>query len=371
MSILSRLLVLVLLWAASVPATQAESLATSQGALRIERIMGGLDAPWGLAFLPGGGFLITERDGDLTHVSGGKAQRVRGVPDVVARGQGGLLDVMVPRDFARTRQIYLSYAAPLTGGAGTALGVGTLSADNTRLEGFQQIFAMSTGGSGGRHFGSRIVEARDGTLFLTIGDRGNDDQAQNLATHNGSVVRVMRDGSVPADNPFTDVAGARPEIWSYGHRNPQGAALDGQGLLWIVEHGARGGDEVNKIRRGANFGWPVISYGRHYSGKKIGQGTTRQGMEQPAHYWDPSIAPSGMMIYSGKLWPVWRGDMFVGSLKFDYISRLDGSSLREVEKIEGPQTGRVRDIREAPDGTIWFLSVGDGAVYRLSPSSSR
>lgn len=366
-----RIIALFLLTAfGTASTTLAETLSSSEGALRMERVMAGLDAPWGLAFLPGGGFLVTERNGQLTHVLGGQAERVRGVPDVVARGQGGLLDVMVPRDFAQTRQVYLSYSAPRQNGAGTALGVGQLSEDGTRLEGFREIFTMAGSASGGRHFGSRIVEAPDGTLFLTIGDRGADDQAQNLATHHGTVVRINRDGTVPGDNPFADLAGAQPEIWSYGHRNAQGAAMDAQGRLWVVEHGARGGDEVNQVRRGANYGWPVISYGRHYSGAKIGEGTARQGMEQPAHYWDPSIAPSGMMIYSGKLWPAWRGDVFVGSLKFDHISRLSGNPLREVEQVEGPETARVRDIREAPDGTIWFVSVGEGAVYRLSPAPS-
>ena len=185
--------------------------------------------------------------------------------------------------------------------------------------------------------------------------------------HNGSVVRINRDGSVPADNPFVGTAGARPEIWSYGHRNPQGATLGPDGRLWLNEHGARGGDEVNVIRKGANYGWPVIAYGRHYSGLKIGEGTAKPGMEQPETFWDPSIAPSGMMIYSGKLWPEWAGDIFVGSLKFDYISRLEGNPLREVERISGPETTRVRDVREAPDGSIWFLSVGERAVYRLTP----
>ncbi|MEM1360168.1 MAG: PQQ-dependent sugar dehydrogenase [Pseudomonadota bacterium] len=349
---------------------QGDTAQTSAGGVKIDRVLGGLDAPWGFAFLPDGAYLVTERDGRLTHVKGGEATRVGGVPNVVAEGQGGLLDVMVPRDFAQTREVFLSYAGRMRGGSGTMVGMGRLSSDGSRLEDFQPIFAMTPGARGGRHFGSRIVEAPDGTLFITIGDRGNRDQAQNLAAHHGSVVRINRDGSVPSDNPFTDLAGAQPEIWSYGHRNPQGAALDAQGQLWVVEHGARGGDEVNRVTRGSNFGWPVISYGRHYSGAKIGEGTAKSGMEQPAHYWDPSIAPSGMMIYSGKLWPEWRGDVFVGSLKFDYISRLDGAPLSEVEAIETPQTVRVRDIREAPDGSIWFLSVGDGALYRMSPAGT-
>ncbi|MEM8732374.1 MAG: PQQ-dependent sugar dehydrogenase, partial [Pseudomonadota bacterium] len=185
--------------------------------------------------------------------------------------------------------------------------------------------------------------------------------------HIGTIVRVNRDGSVPADNPFVGQTNARPEIWSYGHRNPQGAGFDAQGRLWTAEHGARGGDEVNLVQKGANYGWPVISYGVNYSGSKIGEGTAKPGMEQPQYYWDPSIAPSGLMVYSGKLWPQWRGDLFVGSLKFDYISRLDGRPVSEAERIEGETTGRVRDIVEAADGSIWFISVYDGAVYRMIP----
>jgi glucose/arabinose dehydrogenase len=204
-------------------------------------------------------------------------------------------------------------------------------------------------------------------LYATIGDRGDDSSAQDLTRQNGSVIRIARDGAIPSDNPFTQTSGAQPEIWSYGHRNPQGAALDANGNLWVVEHGARGGDEVNRIAKGANYGWPVISYGRHYSGLKIGEGTQKRGMEQPAHYWDPSIAPSGMMIYQGDMFPDWRGDILVGSLKFDMISRLDGAPLSEVERLKSRETQRVRDIREAPDGSIWFLSVGQGAAYRLSP----
>jgi glucose/arabinose dehydrogenase len=229
------------------------------------------------------------------------------------------------------------------------------------------IFQSAPGFDGGRHFGSRVVEAPDGTLFVTIGDRGDRPSAQDRANHNGTVVRVNRDGSVPADNPFVGQSGVQPEIWSYGHRNPQGAALDLSGNLWVAEHGARGGDEINRIRKGANFGWPVISYGRHYSGAVIGEGTARPDMEQPAFYWDPSIAPSGLMIYSGRLWPEWRGDVFVGSLKSHYIARLSGNPMAERERIESPATERVRDIVEAADGAIWFISVGQGTVYRMTP----
>jgi glucose/arabinose dehydrogenase len=352
---------------AALPASAATSLATSAGDLRVEEVVTGLDEPWAIGFLPDGGLLITERDGRLLHWSDGRLAEVPGVPTVVAEGQGGLLDVLVPRDFAQTREVVFSYSKPQPKGAGTAIFRATLSPDASRLEDVRTIFEMTEGSSGGYHFGSRIVEAPDGHLFLTIGDRGDDPAAQDLRRENGSVVRIARDGSIPADNPFVGQAGASGAIWSLGHRNPQGAALDLDGTLLTVEHGAQGGDEINRIRPGANYGWPVISYGRHYSGQPIGMGTRAPGLEQPAYFWDPSMAPSGMMVYSGALWPEWKGDIFVGSLKFNYISRLEGAPLSEVEKIASDETLRVRDIREAPDGSIWFLSVGNGALYRIAP----
>lgn len=349
--------------------SSADSVTSSQGDIEITKVAAGLRIPWGLAFLPDGHALVTERGGKLWLLDGkgGKA-RIKGVPKVATTGQGGLLDVMVPRDFATSREIFLTYAVRQKSGAGTAVGKATLSTDGKRLEHVQRIFEMTPGSSGGRHFGSRIVEARDGTLFVSVGERGDRPSAQDLSRHNGSIIHIRRDGSAPRDNPFVGVAGARPEIWSYGHRNPQGMTLDRSGNLWTIEHGAKGGDEVNRIRKGGNYGWPVIAHGRHYTGGKIGEGTAKSGMIQPAFYWDPSIAPSGAMIYSGKLWPRWKGHMFTGSLKFDYISRLSGQPLREVERLEWRQTGRVRDVVEAPDGSIWFLSEGRSAVYRLSPN---
>ncbi|MCX8226167.1 MAG: PQQ-dependent sugar dehydrogenase [Sulfitobacter sp.] len=331
----------------------------------IEQTIAGLDTPWAIAVLPDGTVLVTEIDGRLLRFSNGALMQISGTPSVADSGQGGLLDITLARDFATSRTLFLTYAKPMRGGAGTALATAELSADGLRLENMRDLFVMSAGSRAGRHFGSRVVEGVDGTLFMTIGDRGDDMKAQDRSVHNGSVIRVNRDGSVPDDNPFIGQPDILPEIWSYGHRNPQGAALDLDGTLWVSEHGARGGDEVNKIKKGANFGWPVISYGRHYSGRKIGEGTSKPGMEQPAFYWDPSIAPSGLLIYSGKMFPNWRGDMFVGSLKFDYIARLEGDPLREVEQIKTEQTIRVRDIIEAPDGSIWFISVGNGGVYRI------
>ena len=359
--------VAILVLSLSAGLVRADVLQTSGGSVQVLPMVEGLDTPWAIGLLPDGSFLVTERDGELLYVTNGQAGRVEGVPKVAASGQGGLLDVTVPMDFAQSREIFLTYSKPQKGGAGTALAVARLSENGNRLTALRVVFEAVPGGSSGRHFGSRVVEAEDGTLFVTIGDRGDRPSAQDRSNHMGTVIRINRDGTVPADNPFVGDPNVRPEIWTYGHRNPQGAGLDDQGRLWVSEHGAKGGDEVNLVVPGQNYGWPVISYGVHYSGQKIGEGTAKPGMEQPQHYWDPSIAPSGLMVYSGRLWPQWKGNIFVGSLKFDYIARLDGTPLREVEKIEGPETERVRDIAEAADGAIWFVSVGQGAVYRMAP----
>ena len=342
------------------------ALESRVGPLKVDRVVSGLDAPWSMGFLPGGGFLVTERDGNLRHFrEDGTQSNITGLPDIAAAGQGGLLDVLIPRDFAQTREVLFSYAKPQGRGEGTALAAGTLNADGTALENTRVLFEIEEGSNGGRHFGSRLVEAPDGTIFMTVGDRGDRPSAQDRSNHNGTVLRLNRDGSVPADNPFVGQDGIQPEIWSFGHRNPQGAALDASGQLWVNEHGARGGDEVNRVERGANYGWPVISYGRHYSGLPIGEGQAKEGLVQPVHYWDPSIAPSGMMIYTGEMFPEWQGNLFVGSLKFDLISRLSPEG-EELEQIQGDETARVRDIRQAPDGSIWVMSVGNGAIYRVS-----
>ncbi|MFW8634695.1 PQQ-dependent sugar dehydrogenase [Cribrihabitans pelagius] len=344
----------------------AETLPGSTGELRLTRMAGGLDVPWGFDFLPDGGVLVTERRGRLYYLRNGQKRRVEGLPSVAAQGQGGLLDVMVPRDFARSREVFLTLSRRQGHGAGTAVAKGRLDRSMSRLQDVRIIFEAAPGARGGRHFGSRITEAPDGRLFVSLGERGDRPSAQNLRLHQGSIVRINRDGSIPSDNPFIGKANAQPEIWSYGHRNPQGMGLDLEGRLWVSEHGARGGDEVNLVRRGANYGWPVISYGRHYSGAKIGEGTAKQGMQQPEWYWDPSIAPSGLMVYSGALWPAWRGHIFVGSLKFNYISRLAGAPLKERERLQSPETGRVRAVKEAPDGSIWFASESEGALFRIS-----
>ncbi|WP_040544844.1 PQQ-dependent sugar dehydrogenase [Salipiger bermudensis] len=341
----------------------AQDIPSSAGTLLVSPVVRGLDTPWSFDFLPDGTILITERGGDLLAVRDGRAQRLSGLPEIYTRGQGGLLDVIVPRDFATSREIFLTYSKRQQGGAGTAVLKARLSQDGSRLEQAETIFEMAPGSSGGRHFGSRIVEAPDGHLFVTIGERGDRPSAQDLARHNGSVIRITRDGAVPRDNPFVGQDGAQPEIWSYGHRNPQGLGFDGRGRLWAVEHGAQGGDEVNRIEKGANYGWPVISYGEHYSGARIGEGTSKPGMEQPVFYWDPSNAPSDIVFLEGGRWD---GDALVGSLKFNYIARLSGTPMREVEQLESEATLRVRDVDQGPDGAIWFLSEVNGTLYRGS-----
>ncbi|MQY41476.1 PQQ-dependent sugar dehydrogenase [Epibacterium sp. SM1969] len=346
----------------------AETLQTSAGPVELTKMAEGLDVPWGFDFLPDQSVLITDRGGRLYHLKDQKLSKIKGVPKVAEVGQGGLLDILVPRDFATQREILLTLSRATKGGAGTAVVAAKLSADFSTIESAQLLLQVR-GAKGGRHFGSRIVEAKDGSLFVTSGERGDRPSAQNNRNLQGTILRIHRDGSPHRSAPFANMPDARDEIWSFGHRNPQGLALDAQGRLWAVEHGARGGDEINRIHKGANYGWPVIAYGRHYSGAQIGEGQAKDGMEQPAFYWDPSIAPSGLMIYSGTLWPEWKGDFFVGSLKFDYIARLDGAPMQEREQIRHDRTGRIRDIREAPDGSIWFASQSEGALFRISPAN--
>ncbi len=342
---------------------------TGAGPMEITLVARGLDEPWGLAFLPDGDYLVTERAGRLWLARGDVRHRVAGAPEVFALGQGGLLDVMVPSDFATSREIWLTFALPVGKGAATATGVGRLTDDGARLEGFQTVF-IGDAAPGGRHFGARLVEMPDGTIAVTTGERGTGPdglQAQDPLSSLGKLILLNRDGS-----PAIVQEGWLPGALSMGHRNVQGAALDLSGKLLTVEHGAQGGDELNAPEAGRNYGWPVITYGIDYSGNPIGEGQAKTGMEQPLHYWDPSIAPSGLVVYSGKLVPEWKGDLFFGSLNSDFLGRLDpetpaGTGYAE-ERFAAPETGRVRDVVEAPDGSIWFLSVRDGAVYRMAPA---
>jgi len=339
--------------------------------LRLATVAKGLEHPWSFAFLPDGRILVTERPGRLRMVRpGGRLSApVKGVPRVYARGQGGLLDVILDTDFTSNRVIYLSYAEPGNGGGGTAVARAVLK--DGALSGLKVIFRQTPKTSGGRHFGSRLVIARDGKLFITVGERGERKRAQDPSVNRGQVVRINRDGTIPKDNPFVGKAGYRPEIWSYGHRNPQGAALHPvTGKLWTVEHGARGGDEINVPLPGRNYGWPVIAYGRHYWGGKIGEGTHKDGMEQPIHYWDPSIAPSGMAFYTGDKYPQWKGNMFVGALRFQLLSRLvlNGEKVVKEERLFDELGERIRDVRQGPDGYLYILTDSDeGALMRIEP----
>lgn len=339
---------------------------------RVVTVARGLEHPWGLAFLPDGRMLVTERPGRLRIVSadGSLSAPLAGVPAVVAEGQGGLLDVALAPEFAQSRLIYLSYSEPGAGGtAGTAAARGRLG--ERGLENVEVIFRQEPKVSGRAHFGSRFVFTPDGYLFITTGERNRRDDSQDLSRHMGKVIRLRPDGSVPADNPFVGRSGARPEIWSYGHRNIQGAALHPETHeLWTVEHGARGGDELNTPKPGRNYGWPVITYGRDYSGARIGVGTAREGMEQPVHYWDPSIAPSGLLFYTGDRFPGWRGNLFVGALEFELLARLelDGSRVVAEERLLQGFGDRIRDVRQGPDGLIYLLTDEEnGRVLRLEP----
>ncbi|CAH1664103.1 PQQ-dependent sugar dehydrogenase [Chelatococcus asaccharovorans] len=346
------------------------------GRLTVETVARDLDHPWSVAFLPDGRMLVTERAGRLRLIGNGNATAVSGVPEVRARGQGGLLDVALDPDFATNRLIYLSYAEPREGGlGGTAVARGTLDERAARLTDVQVIFRQQPGYSGNNHFGSRLAFAPDGTLFVTLGERFDlRDKAQDLDNHLGKVVRINRDGSIPADNPFVGRSGAKPDIWTYGHRNPQSAAINPRtNVLWTIEHGARGGDEINISKKGANYGWPVIGYGTHYSGAKIGAGTTQKGMEQPVFYWDPSIAPSGMVFYTGNRYPGWQNSLFTGALAGQMLVRLQlqGDRVIREERLLTDMGARIRDVRQGPDGLLYLLTdASDGRLLRLIPAGS-
>ncbi|RJG02803.1 PQQ-dependent sugar dehydrogenase [Noviherbaspirillum sedimenti] len=364
--------VLGLLGAAAFPATAADGI-------RAQILARGLEHPWALAFIDQGRMLVTERPGRLRLVApdGTVGAPIAGVPAVDAGGQGGLHDVVTDSGFAANRTIYLCYAEEGPGGNSTALASARLSADGRRLEQVKVLFSQRPKVRSSAHFGCRVVEASDGSLYLTLGDRySRKEDAQTLDNHLGKIVRINKDGSVPPDNPFAGAgkpAGALPEIWSYGHRNSQGAALGPGGKLWMHEHGPQGGDEINRAEAGKNYGWPVITYGENYGGGKIGAGiTAKAGMEQPLHYWTPSIAPSGMaFLKSDRYGKAWQGSLLVGSLKFDYLARLelrDGKVVRE-EKLLQDLGQRIRDVRMGPDGLLYILTdERRGQLIRLQPA---
>jgi aldose sugar dehydrogenase len=354
-------------------AAQAQVIHSSAGDVAVQTFARGLDHPWAIAFLPDGRLLVTERPGRMRIVAadGKLSPPLPGVPPVFASGQGGLHDVVLDRGYAQNHTIYFCYAEPTSGGARTALARARLVDEGTpRLDDVKVIFHQDGPLSGGNHFGCRIVQTPDDNLFLSMGDHfGPRDQAQNLANHIGKIIRIRPDGSVPPDNPFASRPGVKPEIWSYGHRNSQGLALNpASGKLWEHEHGPRGGDEVNVIEKGKNYGWPVIGFGIDYSGAKIHDSTQKAGMEQPVWYWVPSIAPSGMTFYTGSLFPAWRGNLFVGALAGQLLARLelDGEKVAKEERLAMRE--RIRDVRQGPDGALWLATdSSDGRILRLAP----
>ena len=355
----------------SVQAQGVQVFSSEKGQITVTELVGGLDSPWGMAFLPNNqGVLITEKTGSLRlwRPDTGLSAPISGVPQVYVRGQGGLLDIALAPDFVQSRKVYLTYAEQGDGRGSTAAGYGVLSADNKVLHDFQVIFRQMPRLSSGIHFGSRLVFDQRSYLFITLGDNNQRSTAQDLDKLQGKVVRLLPDGRIPADNPFIDRPGARPEIWSYGHRNSQGAALNPwSGELWMHEHGPRGGDEINIPKAGANYGWPLATYGINYSGFAIpeAQGTHVPGTEQPIHYWKVSPAISGMAFYDADRFPQWKGSLFIGALKDQALLRLtvQGDKVLSEERLLESLNQRIRDVRIGPDGYVYVLT--DGAGGRL------
>lgn len=359
----------------SAPAFATETFieTTEKAKVKASVMINQLDHPWSLAFLPDGQMLITERSGDLLlfDKSGNNRRLVTGLPDIEPYGQGGLLDVVPHPNFVTNQWIYIAYAAEGKNGVGTEVARGKLQ--GTRLSDLEILFRLTPKSFKGQHFGSRLVFDKKGYLYITLGDRGEKERAQDTQDHAGSVIRLHDDGRIPADNPFVSNEKGLPEIFSYGHRNAQGAALHPTtGELWLHEHGPQGGDEVNISRKGQNFGWPVITYGVNYGiGTKIGEGTHKENMEQPLHYWVPSIAPSGMSFYTGDAFPQWKNNVFVGSLKFRLLVRLEfeGEKVTHEERFFKNTFGRIRDVRTGPDGFLYLLTDADnGKLIRLEPA---
>ena len=370
-----RLLTLMCLVAVVNAPVFAQTVQTEKHAFRVVSLVRGLQNPWSMAFLPDGRMLVTERAGRLRMV--GKdfqldPKTVEGLPEIVASGQGGLFDVALHPQYAQNGWIYWAYNAPGPGGWGTTLARGKLISDANkyRMTEVQVLFSLEPKTRTGQHFGGRIVFDGKGMVYLTLGDRGDKPRAQMLDDHAGSVIRLHDDGRVPVDNPFVGRAGAKPEKFTLGNRNMQGAALHPQtGELWTHEHGPQGGDEINVMRAGRNYGWPVITYGVNYGiGTKIGEGSSKAGMEQPLHYWVPSIAPSGMAFYTGDKFPNWKGNLLVGALRDEMLVRLElnGEKVVREERLLKGQVGRIRDVRVGLDGLVYLLTdERDGGVLRL------
>ena len=336
----------------------------------VEIITEGLNHPWSLAFLPDGNMLVTERTGRLRIIVNQQLRKeaIKGLPKIKQHGQGGLLDIALHPNYAKNKTVYLSYAGKDSDGYSTEVLRGRL--ENYTLKDIEVIFQAMPKTSGGRHFGGRIIFDDHGYLYITLGDRGDRPRAQELNNHIGALIRLHADGSIPSDNPFLNNSSAKPEIYSYGHRNIQGVTKHPEnGVIWMHEHGPQGGDEINISKVGVNYGWPLITYGVNYvSGTKIGLGTQKEGLEQPIYHWTPSIAPSGMTFYSGDEFPNWRGNLFVGSLKFGLLVRtvIEGNQVVHEERMLDKKYGRIRDVRQGSDGTLYLLTdEKNGAVLRL------
>lgn len=352
----------------------ADEQSSAKARFRVVTVAEGLERPWSLGFLPDASLLVTEKPGRMRRIGGdGKLSEPLGnVPTVLARGQAGLLDVVPSPSFPGDRTIFFSYSEPTRGGGRTAVARARL--DSSALADVRVIFRQAQDPPGGNHWGSRLVFARDGNLFVTLGDRFEfRDRAQDLDSHFGKIVRIAPDGSIPPDNPFVKRQGALPEIWSLGHRNLQGAALNpASGELWTSEHGARGGDEINIPRAGRNYGWPLITHGVDYSGARIGVGSEKEGLEQPVLHWTPSIAPSGLAFYQGDRFPGWRGNLFAGSLKNQMLVRMELQGDRVVgqERLLESLGERIRDVRAGPDGLLYLLTDSQrGRLLRLEPAA--
>ena len=358
--------------ASEVHAATTQTIKTQLVTVKVETIATGLAHPWAVEVLPDGAYLVTERPGRMRIIRDGNVfEPISGLPDIAVHGQGGLLDVQLDPKFTESRTLYFTASVAGPGGIGTAAFSARLASDEKRITNVKRIFQMNHLSEGGLQFGSRIAIGKDGSLFVSLGDRGEMDRAQDFKDDAGSIVHINADGSLPANNPFKDGAMALPEIWTKGHRNPEGMTFDSaDGKLYTVEHGPMGGDEINLIEAGKNYGWPVITYGLDYSGAKIGIGTAKEGMEQPLFYWDPSIAPGGLAIYHGRMFPEWNGDFLVAALKFKLLSRLerDGNGkIVERERMLTGDFGRLRDVVVAPDGALLITTDADnGALLRIS-----
>jgi len=354
---------------------QPQRLKSEKAEILVETVARGLDHPWGLAFLPDGRMLVTEKPGRLRIVSadGQLSPALSGVPRVYAQGQGGLLDVALDPKFSENRLAYLTYAEPREGGVATAAGRGRLNAAGTALEGFEAIFRQQPAVSGPNHFGSRLAFTPEGKLFISTGERFKFDPAQNLSNHLGKMIRINPDGSVPPDNPFVNRSDARPEIWSYGHRNIQGLAIHpGTGALWEGEFGPLGGDEINIPDPGRNYGWPLVSWGDHYDGRKIPKPPTRPDLADAVHHWTPSISFSGVAFYMGDAFPDWRGNLLLAGLGSEALTRLslDGTRVTGEERILMGE--RIRDVESGPDGFVYLLTdSAQGRILRLKPAGGR